>query len=130
MCMKTGKPLFAAGGSMLAYYYLSATDLDHAVDIINKNPKKKIKELLNTKPTSLSSMLIDPITGDLYDYHYSNKKWIPKINSGLHYRQMNEVDPIFKHMNQRTLFVAKPVEEDYPLIKGVNVEAIIRLDDV
>lgn len=43
---------------------------------------------------------------------------------------MNEVDPVYKHINQRTLFVVKPVEEDYPLIKGVNVESIIRLDDV
>lgn len=115
---------------MLTYFYLCATDLDQAVDIINKNPKKKIREVIQVHPRGLNSMLIDPVTGDLYEYNYVSHKWNPKINSGLHYKQMNEIDPIFKHINQRPLFVTKPVQETYPLIKGVNIEAIIRLDDV
>lgn len=130
MCMKTGKPMFLAGGSMMSYYFLSATDLDNAIDIINKNPKKKITEVMSTTPQGLYSMLIDPVTGDLYEYSHSKKQWQPKINSGLHYKQMNETDPAFKHMNLLPMYQAKPVPEDYPLIKGVNVEAIIQCDQV
>jgi hypothetical protein len=100
------------------------------VDIVNKNPKKKISEYLNTLPPSLNSMLLDPITGDLYDYNYTAKKWQPKVNSGLHYKQMNEMDPIYRKMNPPPVYTVTPVEEDYPLIKGVNIEAIIRPDDV
>ena len=130
MCLKTDKPLFASGGSMLSYYYLAATDLDRSVEVLNQNPKSRIEDLLDTKPSGLNSMLIDPITGDLYEYNYSLKKWQPKVNAGLHYKNVNEAHPIFKHMNQRKLFIANPVEEEYPLFKGVNVEAIIRTDTV
>lgn len=115
---------------MMAFYYLCATDMERAIDVINKNPKKRIIESFHIKPQDRYDMLIDPITGDLYEYDYALRKWEPKINAGLHYKQMNETEPILKHMNQRPLFNVKPVEEDYPLIKGVNVEAIIRLDDV
>lgn len=130
MCTRTQKPLLVSGGPMMAYYYLCATDLDRAVDILNKNPKKQISECMHIKPLQLESRLIDPVTGDLYQYNESRKTWEPRINSGMHYKQMNEMDPVLKHMNQRPLFNVKPVDEDYPLIKGVNIEAIIQLDPV
>lgn len=75
-------------------------------------------------------MLLDPTTGDLYEYDYTTEKWRPRMNSGLHYKFMNEKDPIFNKMNPATIYNVKAVDEDYPLIKGVNVEAIIRPDDV
>lgn len=75
-------------------------------------------------------MLLDPITGDLYEYNTIYKKWQPRYNSGLHYKQMNESDKTFKHMIPRKIFVAQAVEEEFPLIQGVNVEAIIRPDNV
>lgn len=115
---------------MMSCYYLAATDLDHAISIINKDPKKKIQELMDMPPQGLTSMLIDPVTGDLYDYMHSKRKWVSKLNTGLHYKQMNEVDTIYKNMNFKPLYYAKVVEEDYPLIKGVNVEAIVRIRDV
>lgn len=58
---------------MLAYFFLSATNFDNAVDILNKNPKKKIEELMQSQPRGINSMLVDPVTGDLYEYHYSTK---------------------------------------------------------
>lgn len=130
MCIKTHKPLLVSGGPMMAFYFLCSTDLEKAIDIINKNPKKKITDVMSIRPRSQDSRLIDPVTGDLYEYNQGLKRWEPKLNSGLHYKQMNEVDPILKHMNQRPLFNVKAVEDDYPLIKGVNVEAIIKLDPV
>jgi hypothetical protein len=130
MCLRTKKPLLVCGGPMMAYYYLCATDMERAIEVVNKNPKKKIAECLHIKPTDKYDMLIDPVTGDLYEFDHSLNKWQPKINAGLHYKQMNEIEPILKHMNQRPVFNVKPVEEEYPLIKGVNIEAIIRLEDV
>lgn len=130
MCIRTKKPLLASGCSMMSFFYLSATDLDNAIEIINKDSRKKIGEVLNTKPQGLNSMLIDPVTGDLYDFSHSTQRWLPKINSGLHYKQLNEFDPIYKHINPKSVFTVKAVEEDYPLIKGVNVEAFITLDNV
>lgn len=130
MCLRTKKPLLVCGGPMMAYYYLCATDMERAIEVVNKNPKKKIAECLHIKPTDKYEMLIDPVTGDLYEFDHSLNKWQPKINAGLHYKQMNEIEPILKHMNQRPVFNVKPVEEEYPLIKGVNIEAIIRLEDV
>jgi hypothetical protein len=115
---------------MMAYYFLCATDLDKAVDILNKNPKKQISECMHIKPLQVESRLIDPVTGDLYQYNISRKTWEPRTNSGMHYKQMNEIDPLLKHMNQRPLFNVKAVDEDYPLIKGVNIESIIQLDPV
>lgn len=114
----------------MAYYYLCATDMEIAINIINKNPKKKIEEVFYINPNDKYDMLIDPVTGDMYEYDRAFQKWQPKINAGLHYKQMNEIEPVLKHINQRPLFNVKSVEEDYPLIKGVNVEAIIRLNDV
>lgn len=130
MCIRTRKPLLVCGGPMMAFYYLCSTDMERAIDVINKNPKKRIKDFLHIKPNDKYDMLIDPVTGDLYEYDYTLDKWQPKINAGLHYKAVNETDPILKHMNQRPVFNVKPVDEDYPLIKAVNVEAIIRLDDV
>lgn len=128
--MKTKKPLLCSGGAMMSFYFLAATDLDDVVDIMNKDPKKTINQFLHVTPTSLNSMLIDPLTGDLYQYDYSQKKWTPKVNSGMHYKQMNEVHPTFKKMNSRPEFSVHAVEEEYPLVKGVNVESIIHVDNV
>jgi hypothetical protein len=128
--MKTNKPLFCAGGAMMSFYFLAATDMDDAIDIMNKDPKKPVDKFFHLPPASLNSMLIDPITGDLYGYDYGKRKWMPKVNSGMHYKQMNEVHPVFKKINSRLEFSVHAVEEEYPLVKGVNVESIVHVDNV
>ena len=115
---------------MMSFYFLAATDLDDAVDIMNKDPKKPVDQFFHMSPTSLNSMLIDPMTGDLYQFDYGKKKWLPKVNSGLHYKQVNEVHPVFKKINSRPEFTVHAVEEEYPLVKGVNVESIVHVDNV
>ena len=36
MCMKTSKPLFCAGGAMMSYYFLCASDLDTVVYLYSR----------------------------------------------------------------------------------------------
>lgn len=51
MCMKSQKPLFCSGGSMLSFYFLSATDLDHVIssdqgcEHHKQEPKKEDRRL-------------------------------------------------------------------------------------
>jgi len=50
--------------------------------MINTNYKKDISKYFKVTPKKPNQRLIDPATGDIYEYDFDLKKWNPKINAG------------------------------------------------
>lgn len=131
MCLRVQKPLLVSGGAMMTFYFLCATDLEHDVRILNRDKKRRIEEHFHLVPAMPShELLIDPTTGDLYEYSPGLKRWVSKVNSGLHYKPRTETDPFLKKMTQRPKFVAHSVEQEYPLIRGTIVEQAVHVAKV
>jgi hypothetical protein len=92
MCLKTKKLLFASSFAMQALVFLSATNFERNIIIVNGNGKGgSIAELMNLDLDLAAlrhhELFLDNVTGDLYSYNYDANEWVPKANIGLHYKK-------------------------------------------
>ncbi len=82
-CIQVNKPLFVTAGAALSLVYLCATNFDSDIKVINEGLyTKNVKTFFDVKPNSLAEMILDPKTGDLFEYNPRNANWMPKFNSG------------------------------------------------
>lgn len=49
---------------------------------MNKDFKTPFEKVLLTEPKNFNSRLINPVTGDLYEWDKFEKKWKAKYNTG------------------------------------------------
>jgi len=90
--MRVHKPIFGYGTSFDTFVYLCSTDFEQKFNVINCHSKKPYKSFLKTAPNSNKDLVIDPLTGDLYDYDFEKEQWRSKCNAGLHSRHKAEGD--------------------------------------
>jgi hypothetical protein len=72
---------------MFALIYLSATNLDRPISIINGKGKGNDLcdlESIGVPEYSADNFILNSVTGDMYNFSKLNNQWEPKINCGLH----------------------------------------------
>jgi len=113
MCLKVKKCLFAIGFAMQALVYLSASNLDHAINVINNNGKGgKLGDIgsLNLRPEEIegSDYFLDNVTGDLYCFQHESNEWSPVCNVGMHHsRAAQEYNTIGKFVVKTPIYRPK-----------------------
>jgi len=113
MCLRVKKWLFAVGFGMNALIYLSASNIEKPIRVINGNGRGgKLADLntldFNTMNLGYSDYFLDHVTGDLYAYKHEYEEWIPFTNVGLHYqRAANEYNSIGKYVVNAPVYRAK-----------------------
>jgi len=119
MCIKAKKTLFASAFAMQALVYLTATNLEANINVINGRGRGSKLEAIHDLGMELNSIkhddyFLDRVTGDLYSFNYETEEWIPKINVGIHHKR-DANDP----NNALGKYVMKPqAKGDTRIFKG------------
>jgi len=117
MCMKTKKILFASSFAMQALVFLSATNVERNVRVINGRGKGgKVADIMNISQSFESlkheDLYLDNVTGDLYGYNHETSEWVPKMNAGIHFIQAAQGhDSLGKYVMNTPSYKAKVFED-------------------
>ena len=126
--MRVHKPMFGYGTSFDTFVYLCSTDFEQKFHVINCYSKKPYKSFLKTAPKHKKELVIDPLTGDLYDYDFEKEQWRSKCNTGLHSRNKAEGDYEKNNLQyQKSRKVIKSVASTYEPYKSTNEETVVRI---
>lgn len=78
MCIRGNKPTLACAGMMFALMYLSATNLEHPIRVINGNERgnnlKDLSDIKNVEELNENDYILNSITGDMYNFSKQNNR--------------------------------------------------------
>ena len=79
MCMRGNKPTFASAGMMFALIFLSATNLERPIRILNGkgcgNNLRDVSDIKCKEEYTDSEFILNSITGDMYNYSKQYSSW-------------------------------------------------------
>ncbi|CAD8196616.1 unnamed protein product [Paramecium octaurelia] len=129
MCLRVQKLLFASGFAMQALVYLSASNIDRPINLINQNGGK-LSDLRELKiQIQQSDMFLENTSGDLYVFNYETSEWIPKLNVGIHLRSAaQEFQSIGRYVVKAPIY--KPKQNGSFLSKNKNTETVVSIRNV
>ena len=89
MCLRVNKRIFASGFAMQAIIFLTASNIDRIIKVVNGKDGQPIEEtqltsLKKSKIPSNDDFLLDNVTGDLFSYNLYHNKWDVYGTCGLH----------------------------------------------
>ena len=126
--MRVQKPMFGYGTSFDTFVYLCSTDFELKFNVINCNSKKPFTSFLKSEPHCPKDLVIDELTGDLYQYNFDKEKWKTICNAGLHSRIAAENN--YEKNNllyQKSRKVFRAVDSAYEPYTSSNEETIVRV---
>ncbi|CAD8121629.1 unnamed protein product [Paramecium sonneborni] len=129
MCLRVQKLLFASGFAMQALVYLSASNIERPINLINQNGGK-LSDLRELKiQIQQSDMFLENTSGDLYVFNYETSEWIPKLNVGIHLRSAaQEFQSIGKYVVKAPIY--KPKQMGSFISKNKNTETVVSIRNV
>ncbi|KAL4442225.1 hypothetical protein ABPG74_009243 [Tetrahymena malaccensis] len=134
MCLRVKKYLFASAWGMQALVFLSASNMEKNINIINGNGDGgKLSDIQTTssnlKSIKPSDYFLDNTTGDLYGFNYETNEWIPKGNCGLHSRRSaQEFQSLGKFILKAPVYKPNTEhKEKYKLYKSRKYEETCRI---
>ena len=143
MCMKSKKPFFCTGGALHTLIFLCSTDIDYVrertkissnrtfqgIRILNTNYKKPVDLYMKDEPKNFRDRLINPMTGDILVWNNDRKKWMPRVNAGLHHKSSVQLSTYKKYIVPKKTFIVKPVEMDYEPFAGTSNEFAVHISN-
>lgn len=90
MAFRVSKLVFTSSFATLALVYLSASNIEYNIRIINGNNGGRLPEIKKLQKHCVikqNDYFLDNTSGDLYSFNYESSEWMPKTNVGLHYRK-------------------------------------------
>ncbi|CAD8200712.1 unnamed protein product [Paramecium pentaurelia] len=129
MSLRVQKLLFASGFAMQALVYLSASNIERPINLINQNGGK-LSDLRELKiQIQQSDMFLENTSGDLYVFNYETSEWIPKLNVGIHLRSAaQEFQSIGKYVVKAPIY--KPKQMGSSISKNKNTETVVSIRNV
>eukprot|EP01017_Pseudomicrothorax_dubius_P022977 TRINITY_DN24719_c0_g1_i1.p1 TRINITY_DN24719_c0_g1~~TRINITY_DN24719_c0_g1_i1.p1 ORF type:complete len:232 (+),score=39.89 TRINITY_DN24719_c0_g1_i1:65-760(+) len=136
MCLRTEKVVFASNSAMHFLVFLSATNFEGNIKVVNgfgrgsRMGQENVRLSKKLVELQTSDFFLDNVTGDLYNYTYETDEWIPRANAGIHYRKAAED---FKSLGRYVVKVPtyRPKTGDSThLYISKNTEAICYLNKV